>query len=1011
MNSKSRLFKIAYKKLKSSLYYDKTQSILRNTLVKFEDEVTNLDKYLEDFAEKFLDIETREELVDSILSSISSYAFPKSFKAENTVMITNYSRDSIEVEEIQYFLDMDIRGHILGVLWLMLIGYRIDEKMYKHSYGNRIRKNLFNELSEEPTYSPYLFEPYFQQYESWRDKAMDAATQHLHSGQDVVILTLDFKRFYYSVDISEKLMKELYDNIVREYEEDDEWLRALNTFVYQVIQRYSAQFQNFDGRRILPIGFLPSNVLANYALKNFDQAILDGWNPIYFGRYVDDVIVVDKIEENSDLYKRAKTNVLDAEDIITFFLEQCSAWRGLKGIKTENDKKYSLLQKKKVITNGKAEDYKFVLNKLYNPVQGDNSDITIQNGKVKIFYFKNGESDALITCFRDTIAKNKSEFRHMPEDEAVFQKEDYSKIYDLQNSETINKFRGIAGISVDKFELSKLLGKHLRIGGLISDASETGFEGHIKRILSPKVIIENYGIWEKVIEILVINESFEELLEVIDKIIAAVDGLSCKEEEVLLKLKGTLKEYLFSVFVRALSLVWGTKADEFVNKVCNNYVNGDESTRLAIQYIINAQRKAYCKTRMMDKSVMPIFIDMLLMDEIYEFQGNINLCNFEQAITWTKDDWDSVYVYYPYVITMYDFSMLACIQELKKEENAFENPTEIFNSQLKWYVENNYRTEEKTHNIRKVIHTDYLKKENIANINLFQVSVENERKDSLRLAVANVRLNHNNFERVVKDCPNRTYHRYKDVSKIINEAIDEHADILVMPEAFMPFEWLSTVARTCARNNLAMVTGVEHIKIGDKIYNLSAVVLPYEDVTNKSAYISFHLKTHYAPAEKQEINGYRLKEVQGNHYELYKWHDCYFPVYCCYELTSIIERAMFQSYADFLVAIEWNKDINYYSNILESLSRDIHCYCVQVNSSDYGDSRITKPAKTEEKDIMRTKGGINSTILIDEINIKKLRDFQLKGYDLQAMDRSYKPTPPGFEPEVVLKKIKGTSIL
>ena len=186
--------------------------------------------------------------------------------------------------------------------------------------------------------------------------------------------------------------------------------------------------------------------------------------------------------------------------------------------------------------------------------------------------------------------------------------------------------------------------------------------------------------------------------------------------------------------------------------------------------------------------------------------------------------------------------------------------------------------------------------------------------------------------------------------------------------------------------------------------------MPYEDLENKSALISFHLKKHYAPIEKQEINGYRLKEVIGKHYELYQWHDCYFPVYCCYELTSIVERAMFQSYADFLVAIEWNRDVNYYSNILESLSRDIHCYCVQVNSSNYGDSRITMPSKTEEKDIMRTKGGKNSTILVDEIDIKKIREFQLKDYNLQMKDKGFKTTPPGFDHKIVLDKIRGEKL-
>lgn len=74
----------------------------------------------------------------------------------------------------------------------------------------------------------------------------------------------------------------------------------------------------------------------------------------------------------------------------------------------------------------KETNFKYVLNRLYNPVENDNSQIIIQNDKVKIFYFKSGESDALLTCFKENIAKNKSEFRHMPEDEAVFQKDDYS---------------------------------------------------------------------------------------------------------------------------------------------------------------------------------------------------------------------------------------------------------------------------------------------------------------------------------------------------------------------------------------------------------------------------------------------------------------------------------------------------------------------------------------------------------------------------------------------------------
>jgi hypothetical protein len=112
-----------------------------------------------------------------------------------------------------------------------------------------------------------------------------------------------------------------------------------------------------------------------------------------------------------------------------------------------------------------------------------------------------------------------------------------------------------------------------------------------------------------------------------------------------------------------------------------------------------------------------------------------------------------------------------------------------------------------------------------------------------------------------------------------------------------------------------------------------------------------------------------------------------------------------------IIAVEWNRDVKYYSNILESLSRDIHCYCIQVNSSESGDSRITKPSKSEEKDLIRTKGGVNSSILIDDINISELRDFQLKEYSLQQKDNRYKSTPPNFNKDIVLKKIKGEDLI
>lgn len=1024
-----QLFEKAYKKLKSSVYFDKTQLVLRNKVVEFENS-ENFEKSIKDMYESFRDEKKFNTLCNEILSSITILSFPKKLKDNKSDIIINSAPKNIEVDELQHFINMDVRGHILGVLWLMLIGYKIDKQVYKHSYGNRIRKKLLNEISENPTYSPYLFEPYFEQYESWRDTAMTEAARHLGLDEDIVIITMDFKRFYYSVDMNEFA----FDKMFNEANNDEanvealQQLNRLNQFISDVVTNYSIQFDTklYKGRHILPIGFLPSNVLANWCLKNFDKAIVDGWNPVYYGRYVDDILIVDKVEHNSDIYNEAKNSNLTQEKIIEFFLKQCSKWNGVSNTECNNSQDFALLQIDEDETKQSRNKVKkksikvFRINSKYNAISGDKSKIIVQNDKVKIFYFKSGESDALISCFKEKISKNKSEFRQMPEDEAFFQRDDYNEIFVLKNTDTINKFRGVECISIDKFELSKFLGKQLRIGGLIQDRIESRFEKDVLKIFNTRVIIENYTLWEKVIEIFVINERFDAVKKFIKKVIDSIAELKYKEKDRTANIhdiQESLYLSLHSVICRSFSLVWKPEATETLNTIYKEYMQEQELFRAfccETSQGLYKERQAYCTTRMLDKSVMPIIIDMICKSKVISELANVNLTRFYEVLEIANEKWKVKYKYYPCMVTMYDFAMISCVKQIINSNEAeyipFDDLKMIYDEQTDYYVKCNYNMKDSYLTKKQVLDGLVDVKAMEIDEKAFKVTVGNTRKSKLRIAIANVALEHKNFEMLVKGSPNRSYLRYRDISYVINQSIDQKVDMLIMPESFVPYEWLSTMARTCARNNLAIVTGVEHIKYKNKVFNLSVVILPYSEDGYKCAYMSFHLKKHYAPSEIQEIRGYRLTEVKGTHYELYKWNDCYFPVYCCYELASIKDRSLFQSYADMLVAVEWNRDTIYYSNILESLSRDIHCYCIQVNSSNYGDSRITKPSKSEEKDIIRTKGGINNTILVDEIDIGALRNFQLKEYELQSKNNQFKATPPEFDTEIILAKIKGFEI-
>ena len=46
--------------------------------------------------------------------------------------------------------------------------------------------------------------------------------------------------------------------------------------------------------------------------------------------------------------------------------------------------------------------------------------------------------------------------------------------------------------------------------------------------------------------------------------------------------------------------------------------------------------------------------------------------------------------------------------------------------------------------------------------------------------------------------------------------------------------------------------------------------------------------------------------------------------------------------------------------------------------------------------------------MVATIDIEKLRNFQLKEYELQKDDKSFKPTPPEFDVKVTEGKIRHT---
>ncbi len=1011
--------KRAYKKLKASVYYDKTQLLLRNKIVEYDADPLFMKNLSELYAVLVGNESKWNKKKKLLLASIEKRIFPKEV-APNTekLLIRNDFGGDVKINKVMYFFDADVEVSIIGVLWILLIGILIDREIYEHSYGNRIRKSLFDENDQHRSFSPYLFEPYFAQYESWRNKGLAYAQECLENKQDAVIVTLDFKNYYHSVSLNKSYMDELIEEPALENDFTREYkscLSRINEFIFEVFETYSKLFPKRKNI-FLPIGFLPSNIIANHYLDKYDKEIVSTWNPLYYGRYVDDIIIVDKIEKKSKIREViANEAEINHKTIIEYFLTNC-----YNDPELECDKKNGILIRK-------DDGDTYTVNKKI--FCDEKVEIEIQDNKVKLFYFNCLNSDALISSFMNHIQKNKSEFRLLPDEESYLRYKDYTEIYSLKYDDTINKFSKIGSIEIDKYSLSKFLGISLKVTNMISDVVESEFEKDIKKIFNSKVAIDNYLMWEKIITMFAINNRFSALETFISLLFDSIDktrrvdlenklDLDEREEENI-SLKNSLIDFLYSAISRGLSYVWGSDVKDLIDKIDNivlkKYSYLYDMQKLDYDGLLR-RRNNYCGARMCDKYLIPIMVDEYLRkpeDGIYFNDAqNINLTVIKDYFQKTENDKEvSIcdYEFYPYIISPQEIGVREILKRIKKKKVLIDDE-KLVNAIKEDYMKLNFKSD--SHQNESLLKDLEAEKNSYCNeqqtLEAFSLKVGNGKKKKLKIAIANIKLEERNFIDTLTGTPNRSYSRYKEMSKIINTAILEKADMLVFPESFVPIEWISVLSRISANTQMAIITGVEHIVVKDSVYNLTASILPYKIDDYKYSHISMHTKVHYSPNELESIEGYSLKAIIGKNYLITNWNDIWFSTYCCYELTSIIERSIFHSIADLIIAVEWNRDTNYYSNIIESLSRDLHCYCVQVNSSDFGDSRITQPAETYKKDILKTKGGLNNTALLGEVDVRKLRRFQLKNYNLQKHDNSFKPTTPVLDKEIVKKNIRST---
>ncbi|MDD1701807.1 MAG: RNA-directed DNA polymerase [Methanoregula sp.] len=1021
------LVQIAYKKYKQNVYYEQLDLFQRKKLAdyecdpNFETKIARLSQIVKLIRENTL----YENEIESFLKDIDFHLIPKEIKMageeknehnkeneqDKSRYLTNKkSSDEYYLDSVNFFIDAPIELHLLCVIWVMKVGVLIDNDLSDSCYWFRLN----DKVKRPDDKSIHLFKLYHEQYALWRNSALENAKHILNDDKrDVAIISLDIRHCFYCINANFSEIVALIEKKVTS--PDRQFLINLTSILEKIHQRYQDKISPYlkyshdyltaqENLCVIPIGLVSSGLLCNWHLKQFDKKIQTELNPSYYGRYVDDILIVisnPKMEESNQV--------------------------------NEFMNRYFLKTKILKISDSEPDTYY---------VEGINN-LQIQSKKLLLHYYSFEHSHAMLDIFKQKIDDNASAFFLLPDDDLKYYINETA--YNLLINGSTNKLRNITGIAENVTELSKNLTNIITgLGQSVPLESDLKvISDQIFKFYKGKNFINYSRTWEKLFAFALITRQYEgaskfyiDVYETIDKITKFSPNKDPKNNHesgcktVLLKQLDDLRDYLRISFAISFALL-GTDSKK---------IESDSKKFKRVFFVEHMKKyKKYDEIRTENRNVIRIAKNIResnLLRHNYVAYPLINYTTYEGSlINWEKITEkfsnlseqtslvtlnDTKVKYSPRFIHFDEFYLFHFLiglntnspESLDKIDDKYMAFSHIHKELCPIAIEPD--------NIDKILINHvyvpkiYSMKENVGTekYDLKKEKVKTSDKYQIKIGVANVRINDEDLEGSYNPMkkPNITFSRQKELFKILNCAKIEDCDLLVLPELSVPPKWLPFMVKYARNHQMGLIFGLEYwiLKQTKPIaYNFLVAALP---ILNKEQYktccVAIRCKNHYSPREIAELKRCGLSIPNNNSfkYDLFRWRNSQFSIYNCYELVDIEHRSLFKSELDFLVACVLNKDINYFSSIVESVTKDLHCYVVQVNCSEFGDSRITQPTNTERMDILRVSGGENSTILVGSLPIGELRHFQYLEYAEQ--DKRFKPTPPGFNKKRVPERGK-----
>ncbi|WP_277593695.1 RNA-directed DNA polymerase [Pseudomonas chlororaphis] len=872
--------------------------------------------------------------------------------------------------------------HVLSSLWMMEVGDLFDRQLSSNVFGSRLRRNRHDEIN---TWALGSFKPYLRPFREWRDGGIKAMRTALSEKKKVLALTADVSSFYHELSPGFMLDDSFLKLAKIELSESQSKLNRL------FISALLAWAQETPLGKGLPVGLPASAVVANAALIRLDQFIEQQVVPLYYGRYVDDILLV--MENASDI----KTT------------EQFWEWI------FSRDGGKDLLKK----DNGSI---------LFKPGYLKEDRIAFENSKNKLFILAGSAGTALVNAISEQINQRASEWRALP---------------DLPNSPNtvatdLLKATNLAGEQADNLRKTDALTLH-RAGFALSLRNYEAFERDIppedwqahrhaffaaviEHLLTPVKFFELAQYLPRIIRMATACEDFEYL----DKIINALGGLINKvESDCTLAIKSLAaanvpaearhlwKRSIWEVTAQSIVSAFPPRLSKSGTTAWKNQMTGhmeslafviwnnflDRPTNITSQHIQKLQARLFS----FDLAHIPLRFTGLPQEMVSQrgipLRKNLSTFDAEELLPDEMTDGIATLANWLRLKRGTPPGLTFTTRPFSLNELYLIAPTPfaVSSRQTLGLVVQALRGFELT--AHKMPHLD---KKQVLHI------PDGEPNAKQTIAVASLETKDESFTAAIMGLPDPDgLHRYQRINRLINELISrpDGAGYLILPEVSLPPQWFMRIADKLKGRGISLITGVEYLHAPRKYVRHQVwASLTHDGLGFPSLMLYRQDKQRPAFHEEQEL--FRLAGLQMQPTQEQQWQkppviqhgDFRFAIMICSELTNIRYRAALRGQVDALFVPEWNSDTDTFNALVESAALDIHAYIIQCNNRRFGDSRIRAPYKERwKRDILRVKGGNHDYCITGEIDVLSLRQFQSSH---RSPASGFKPVPDGFNEDM-----------